>query len=119
MKINQKRPRHSQGLYHHIYNTFFKDTIRRNEELANSGINFIGTGVSGGEEGALKGPSIMPGGQKEAYELVAPILEQISAKAEDGAPCVTFHLHSIELLTIASIKYSMLFSLLLFLIQFP
>ncbi|HAQ4409891.1 TPA: NADP-dependent phosphogluconate dehydrogenase [Enterococcus faecium] len=71
-------------------NTFFKDTMRRNEELANSGINFIGTGVSGGEEGALKGSSIMPGGQKEAYELVAPILEQISAKAEDGAPCVTY-----------------------------
>lgn len=71
-------------------NTFFKDTMRRNEELANSGINFIGTGVSGGEEGALKGPSIMPGGQKEAYDLVAPILEQISAKAEDGAPCVTY-----------------------------
>ena len=71
-------------------NTFFKDTVRRNEELANSGINFIGTGVSGGEEGALKGPSIMPGGQKEAYELVAPILEQISAKAEDGTPCVTY-----------------------------
>ncbi|NTK39778.1 NADP-dependent phosphogluconate dehydrogenase [Enterococcus faecium] len=71
-------------------NTFFKDTMRRNEELADSGINFIGTGVSGGEEGALKGPSIMPGGQKEAYELVAPILEQISAKAEDGAPCVTY-----------------------------
>ncbi|MEQ6069069.1 NADP-dependent phosphogluconate dehydrogenase [Enterococcus faecium] len=71
-------------------NTFFKDTMRRNEELANSGINFIGTGVSGGEEGALKGPSIMPGGQKEAYALVAPILEQISAKAEDGAPCITY-----------------------------
>lgn len=71
-------------------NTFFQDTIRRNEELANSGINFIGTGVSGGEEGALKGPSIMPGGQKEAYDLVAPILEEISAKAEDGAPCVTY-----------------------------
>ncbi|EME8071598.1 NADP-dependent phosphogluconate dehydrogenase [Enterococcus faecium] len=71
-------------------NTFFKDTMRRNEELANSGINFIGTGVSGGEEGALKGPSIMPGGQKEAYALVAPILERISAKAEDGAPCVTY-----------------------------
>lgn len=72
-------------------NTYFKDTMRRNEELAESGINFIGTGVSGGEEGALKGPSIMPGGQKEAYELVAPILEQISAKAEDdGEPCVTY-----------------------------
>lgn len=72
-------------------NTYFKDTMRRNEELAESGINFIGTGVSGGEEGALKGPSIMPGGQKEAYELVAPILEQIAAKApEDGEPCVTY-----------------------------
>jgi len=71
-------------------NTFFKDTMRRNEELANSGINFIGTGVSGGEEGALKGPAIMPGGQREAYELVAPILEQIAAKAEDGEPCVTY-----------------------------
>lgn len=71
-------------------NTYFKETIRRNEELANSGINFIGAGVSGGEEGALKGPSIMPSGQKEAYELVAPILEEIAAKAEDGAPCVTY-----------------------------
>lgn len=71
-------------------NTFFQDTIRRSEELADSGINFIGTGVSGGEEGALKGPSIMPGGQKAAYELVAPILEQIAAKAEDGSPCVTY-----------------------------
>ena len=71
-------------------NTFYKDTIRRNEELANSGINFIGTGVSGGEEGALKGPAIMPGGQKDAYDLVAPILEEIAAKADDGAPCVTY-----------------------------
>lgn len=71
-------------------NTFFEDTIRRNEELANSGINFIGTGVSGGEEGALKGPSIMPGGQKEAYDLVAPIFEKIAAVAEDGEPCVTY-----------------------------
>ncbi|MHC5269917.1 NADP-dependent phosphogluconate dehydrogenase [Enterococcus sp. LJL98] len=71
-------------------NTFFQDTIRRSKELADSGVNFIGAGVSGGEEGALKGPSIMPGGQKEAYELVAPILEQISAKAEDGSPCVVY-----------------------------
>ena len=71
-------------------NTFFKDTMRRNEMLANSGINFIGTGVSGGEEGALKGPAIMPGGQKDAYDLVAPILEEIAAKADDGAPCVTY-----------------------------
>ena len=71
-------------------NTFFQDTMRRNEMLANSGINFIGTGVSGGEEGALKGPAIMPGGQKDAYDLVAPILEEIAAKADDGAPCVTY-----------------------------
>lgn len=71
-------------------NTFFKDTIRRSEALAESGIYFIGTGVSGGEEGALLGPAIMPGGQKEAYDLVAPILEQIAAVAEDGEPCVAY-----------------------------
>ncbi|WP_027107751.1 NADP-dependent phosphogluconate dehydrogenase [Lacticigenium naphthae] len=72
-------------------NTFFKDTMRRSEELAESGINFIGTGVSGGEEGALKGPAIMPGGQKEAYDLVAPILEKIAAKApSDGESCVAY-----------------------------
>ncbi len=72
-------------------NTFYEDTIRRSNELADSGINFIGTGVSGGEKGALEGPSIMPGGQKEAYDLVADVLEEISAKAsEDGSPCVTY-----------------------------
>lgn len=71
-------------------NTYFEDTMRRNAELDKSGINFIGMGVSGGELGALQGPSMMPGGQKEAYDLVAPILEQMSAKAEDGAPCVTY-----------------------------
>ncbi|WP_066185891.1 MULTISPECIES: NADP-dependent phosphogluconate dehydrogenase [Gracilibacillus] len=70
-------------------NTFFKDTMRRNAELDESGIHFIGTGVSGGEEGALKGPSIMPGGQQEAYEKVAPIFEAISAKV-NGDPCVTY-----------------------------
>ncbi|KGM26029.1 6-phosphogluconate dehydrogenase [Photorhabdus luminescens] len=70
-------------------NTYFQDTIRRNRELSAQGFNFIGTGVSGGEEGALKGPSIMPGGQKEAYELVAPILREIAAKAE-GKPCVAY-----------------------------
>ncbi|MCG3460369.1 NADP-dependent phosphogluconate dehydrogenase [Xenorhabdus bovienii] len=70
-------------------NTYFQDTIRRNRELSAQGFNFIGTGVSGGEEGALKGPSIMPGGQKEAYELVAPILKEIAAKV-DGEPCVTY-----------------------------
>jgi 6-phosphogluconate dehydrogenase len=71
-------------------NTHFTDTIRRNEALAKSGLHFIGTGVSGGEEGALKGPSIMPGGQREAYDLVAPILTEISAKAPDGEPCVAY-----------------------------
>src|SRR5690606_33597397 len=72
-------------------NTYFKDTMRRNEELANSGINFIGTGVSGGEEGALNGPAIIPGGQKEAYDLVAPIFEKIAAKApQDGEACVAY-----------------------------
>lgn len=70
-------------------NTYFQDTIRRNQELSAQGFNFIGTGVSGGEEGALKGPSIMPGGQKQAYDLVAPILQQIAAKA-DGEPCVSY-----------------------------
>ncbi|MDH2433171.1 NADP-dependent phosphogluconate dehydrogenase [Pokkaliibacter sp. MBI-7] len=71
-------------------NTLFTDTIRRNRELSAEGFNFIGTGVSGGEEGALKGPSIMPGGQQEAYELVAPILREIAARAEDGEPCVAY-----------------------------
>ncbi|MFC7320558.1 NADP-dependent phosphogluconate dehydrogenase [Halobacillus campisalis] len=70
-------------------NTFYQDTIRRNKELEESGIHFIGTGVSGGEEGALTGPSIMPGGQKEAYEHVRPILEAIAARVED-VPCTTY-----------------------------
>ncbi|UDG80116.1 NADP-dependent phosphogluconate dehydrogenase [Candidatus Steffania adelgidicola] len=70
-------------------NTYYKDTIRRNHELSKTGINFIGTGISGGEEGALKGPSIMPGGQKRAYELAAPILEKIAARA-NGEACVTY-----------------------------
>ncbi|WP_413302480.1 NADP-dependent phosphogluconate dehydrogenase [Bacillus sp. 1P10SD] len=70
-------------------NTFFQDTIRRNKELESAGFHFIGTGVSGGEEGALKGPAIMPGGKKEAYELVQPIFEAISAKVE-GDPCCTY-----------------------------
>src|SRR5699024_3703285 len=70
-------------------NTLFEDTNRRNQALEKTGIHFIGTGVSGGEEGALNGPSLMPGGQKEAYELVAPIFEAISAKV-DGEPCATY-----------------------------
>ncbi|HDK7582131.1 NADP-dependent phosphogluconate dehydrogenase [Staphylococcus arlettae] len=71
-------------------NTNYQNTISRNEKLAESGINFIGMGVSGGEVGALRGASLMPGGQSEAFEKVREILEAISAKAEDGAPCVTY-----------------------------
>ncbi|WP_432353089.1 NADP-dependent phosphogluconate dehydrogenase [Sporosarcina sp. A2] len=67
-------------------NTFFEDTNRRTAELKASGIHFIGTGVSGGEEGARFGPSLMPGGPKEAYDQVKPILDAISAKV-DGTPC--------------------------------
>jgi 6-phosphogluconate dehydrogenase len=70
-------------------NSFFKDTIRRNQYLEEKGFLFIGTGVSGGEEGALRGPAIMPGGQKEAYSLVQDLFEKISAKAYDGKPCVS------------------------------
>ncbi|MBJ7647690.1 NADP-dependent phosphogluconate dehydrogenase [Weissella confusa] len=72
-------------------NTFFEDTMCRSEKLAESGINFIGMGVSGGELGALQGPSMMPGGQREAYDLVEPILKEIAAKApEDGKPTVAY-----------------------------
>ncbi|PGC44886.1 phosphogluconate dehydrogenase (NADP(+)-dependent, decarboxylating) [Bacillus toyonensis] len=70
-------------------NTYFNDTIRRNKRLAEEGINFIGAGVSGGEEGALKGPSIMPGGQKDAYEKVKDMLENISAKV-NNEPCCSY-----------------------------
>ncbi len=70
-------------------NSFFKDTIRRVKEAEEKGLLYIGTGVSGGEEGALHGPSIMPGGHKEAYDIVGPILRDISAKV-DGEPCCTY-----------------------------
>ncbi|WP_458123292.1 NADP-dependent phosphogluconate dehydrogenase [Paenibacillus sp. Z3-2] len=70
-------------------NAYFPDTQRRSKELEDKGIRFIGTGVSGGEEGALKGPSIMPGGQESAYKLVEPILTAISAKVGDD-PCCTY-----------------------------
>jgi 6-phosphogluconate dehydrogenase len=70
-------------------NSYFMDTERRSKDLENKGLRFIGTGVSGGEEGALKGPSIMPGGQPEAYALVEDIFTAISAKV-DGEPCVTY-----------------------------
>ncbi len=70
-------------------NTFFMDTERRSKELEAKGIIYIGMGVSGGEQGALWGPAIMPGGQQEAWELVKPIFEAISAKAQ-GEPCVAY-----------------------------
>jgi len=70
-------------------NSFFLDTVRRSKYLAEKGIRYIGTGVSGGEEGARHGPAIMPGGQPEAYELVAPIFTKIAAQV-DGAPCCTY-----------------------------
>jgi 6-phosphogluconate dehydrogenase len=70
-------------------NSYFMDTERRSTTSAAKGLRFIGTGVSGGEEGALRGPSIMPGGQPEAYDLVKGIFIAISAKV-DGEPCVTF-----------------------------
>lgn len=70
-------------------NAYFPDTQRRSKDLEAQGFRFIGTGVSGGEEGALKGPAIMPGGQESAYKLVEPILTAISAKV-DGDPCCTY-----------------------------
>jgi 6-phosphogluconate dehydrogenase len=68
-------------------NSEFPDSIRRTDELAEKGILFIGTGVSGGEEGALKGPSIMPGGNPEAWPHVKPIFQAIAAKTDQGEPC--------------------------------
>ena len=70
-------------------NSHFTDTNRRVEYLEAKGFHFFGMGVSGGEEGARKGPSMMPGGDKEAYAVMKPILEAIAAKV-DGAPCVTY-----------------------------
>ncbi len=70
-------------------NSYFLDTARRCDALAEKGIHYLGTGVSGGEEGALHGPSIMPGGPKEAYDQVAPIFNAIAARTDDG-PCVTY-----------------------------
>ncbi|MGD2028040.1 MAG: decarboxylating NADP(+)-dependent phosphogluconate dehydrogenase [Anaerolineales bacterium] len=68
-------------------NSNFKDTIRRTKELEDKGMLFIGTGVSGGEEGARHGPSIMPGGSPEAWTQVKEILQNIAAKVPDGTPC--------------------------------
>jgi 6-phosphogluconate dehydrogenase len=71
-------------------NSYFVDTDRRSDELASSGFHFVGAGVSGGEEGALRGPAIMPGGPRPAWEALAPILKAIAAKADDGEPCVAY-----------------------------
>lgn len=69
-------------------NSYFEDTNRRENECAAKSIRFVGVGISGGEEGALKGPSIMPGGPKEAWNILQPLLEKIAAQA-DG-PCTTY-----------------------------
>ncbi|MEV0775336.1 NADP-dependent phosphogluconate dehydrogenase [Streptomyces sp. NPDC050428] len=69
-------------------NAHFADTRRREKELRERGIHFVGVGISGGEEGALHGPSIMPGGSKESYASLGPLLERIAAKAPDNAPTV-------------------------------
>ena len=68
-------------------NSHFPDTIRRTAFVESKGLLYIGTGVSGGEEGALLGPSIMPGGSKAAWQFVKPIFQAIAAKVEDGTPC--------------------------------
>ncbi|HBK32859.1 MAG TPA: phosphogluconate dehydrogenase (NADP(+)-dependent, decarboxylating), partial [Porphyromonadaceae bacterium] len=68
-------------------NSHFPDTIHRTEYVESKGLLYIGTGVSGGEEGALKGPSMMPGGSPEAWPLVKEIFQSVAAKVEDGSPC--------------------------------
>ena len=70
-------------------NSHFSDTDRRAKLLQGAGLHFVGCGISGGEEGALWGPSIMPGGNREAYDRIAPVLEKIAARTDDG-PCVTY-----------------------------
>ncbi|NBC07505.1 MAG: NADP-dependent phosphogluconate dehydrogenase [Bacteroidetes bacterium] len=70
-------------------NSFFEDTNRRFEQLKAKGIQFMGVGVSGGAEGARRGPSIMPGGQEDAYQIIGPIFEAVAAEAK-GEPCVAF-----------------------------
>ena len=88
--INQLKPHLSPGdIIIDGGNSWFKDTQRREKDLKAEGFNFIGSGVSGGESGALWGPSLMPGGDKAAYENIRPIWEAIAAKVDDG-PCVTY-----------------------------
>lgn len=70
-------------------NSWYEDTERRTQELEPTGLRYIGMGVSGGEEGALNGPSLMPGGTKSSYEYLSPIFNKIAAQVDDG-PCVTY-----------------------------
>ena len=81
---------HSGDILIDAGNSFFRDTDRRSDELAAAGIHFLGTGVSGGEEGALRGPAIMPGGPPEAWDAMRPIFRAIAAKAGDAEPCVEY-----------------------------
>src|SRR5918997_1127143 len=76
-------------------NSYFLDTERREKQLREEGFNFIGSGVSGGEKGALLGPSLMPGGDRDAYEHIRPVWEAIAAKVDDG-PCVKMVHNGIE-----------------------
>jgi len=86
--INDLKPHLSKGdLLIDGGNTHFPDTDRRWNELKKQGILYVGTGVSGGEEGALWGPSIMPGGDPAAWPLVKPVFQAIAAKTDDGSPC--------------------------------
>lgn len=71
-------------------NSFFEDTIRRAKELARKGLHYFGMGVSGGESGARRGPALMPGGSRELYPSLQPMLEAIAAKAADGKPCCAY-----------------------------
>jgi 6-phosphogluconate dehydrogenase len=71
-------------------NSLFSETERRAQALETTGIRFLGVGISGGEEGALHGPSIMPGGPRDAYDEVAATLTAIAARAPDGTPCVSY-----------------------------
>lgn len=88
--ITPLKPHMNQGdLLIDLGNSFFEDTERRSVALEQEGLLFIGSGVSGGEKGALRGPSIMPGGQREAYALVSDAFEAIAAQV-NGEPCVTY-----------------------------
>jgi len=86
--IAQVKPYLSQGdILFDGGNSFFLDTERRCKQLEAEGLQFVGSGISGGEEGALKGPSIMPGGPRKAYDALEPILTKIAAQTNDGACC--------------------------------